>query len=304
MIDLTYTDNIAVLRLAHGKVNALDLELCEEIVEVLLENSSSSSGALVITGHGGIFSAGVDLLRLLDGGPSYARAFIPALTRAIEAIFFHPKPVVVAVNGHAIAGGCVLACAGDRRLISRQTGRIGLTELLVGVPFPTVALEVMRFVISNPARLQEMVCSGATYAADMAAVLGLIDEVTHADLLLDRAIGIAQSLADLRADVFTLTKRQSREAAKASLRLAADLDATVAELGPRPRPPTGLATMLPAPSGQGANKTHRYAARPCSRSVMMSTTSSIPIDTRTTSGPAPACCFCASDSCRWVVEAG
>ncbi|MGI8723130.1 MAG: enoyl-CoA hydratase-related protein, partial [Geodermatophilaceae bacterium] len=56
--------------------------------------------------------------------------------------FTHPRPVVAAVNGHAIAGGCVLAAAADVRLMS--DGSIGLTELNVGVAFPTAALEIAR----------------------------------------------------------------------------------------------------------------------------------------------------------------
>ena len=49
------------------------------------------------------------------------------------------------MNGHAIAGGCVLDCCADKRIAAKDGGRIGVTELLVGVPFPPMAMEVMRF---------------------------------------------------------------------------------------------------------------------------------------------------------------
>ena len=91
-----------------------------------------------------MFSAGVDLKRLAAGGPGYAATLLPALSDCFARLFFHPRPVIAAVNGHAIAGGCVLACAADRRLGARGPGRIGVTELLVGVPFPALALEIMR----------------------------------------------------------------------------------------------------------------------------------------------------------------
>ena len=100
--------------------------------------------AVVLTGQGKIFSAGVDLLRCSDGGADYVRQFLPALHQLYDAVFFHPKPVVAAINGHAMAGGCVLACCADRRIMARDGGRIGVTELLVGVPFPALAFEIMR----------------------------------------------------------------------------------------------------------------------------------------------------------------
>src|SRR5262249_58457001 len=95
-------------------------------------------------GTGRIFSAGVDLLRLSEGGASYVRKFLPALCAMFAAVFSHAAPVVAAINGHAIAGGCVLACAADRRLVAREGGRIGVAGLLVGGPFPPGPLEIMR----------------------------------------------------------------------------------------------------------------------------------------------------------------
>ncbi|WP_163451993.1 enoyl-CoA hydratase/isomerase family protein, partial [Escherichia coli] len=85
---------------------------------------------------GKIFSAGVDLLQISDGGLSYVQKFLPALHRMFDTEFDFPKPVVAAVNGHAIAGGCVLASCADKRIAARDVGRIGVTEVLVGVPFP------------------------------------------------------------------------------------------------------------------------------------------------------------------------
>ena len=79
--------------------------------------------------------------------------------------------MVAAVNGHAIAGGCVLACCADRRIAARDGGRIGVTELLVGVPFPALAFEVMRFATA-PQYFPETILSGATYPPDVALRAG------------------------------------------------------------------------------------------------------------------------------------
>ena len=86
------------------------------------------------------------------------------MNRMFQALFAFPKPVVAAVNGHAIAGGCILVCAADWRLMAREPGRIGIPELLVGVPFPVVPLEIMRFA-TQASQLQALAYRGLTLAA-------------------------------------------------------------------------------------------------------------------------------------------
>src|SRR5450759_3929181 len=109
MIELTHRGDVAILRMAHGKANAMDLELCQTLTARLDECRRSAARALVVTGDGRMFSAGVDLPRVVAGGAAYVRVFLPAVSHAFEALFSFPKPVVAAVNGHAIAGGCIMA---------------------------------------------------------------------------------------------------------------------------------------------------------------------------------------------------
>ena len=111
MINVKTDNGIATVTITHGKANAFDMELGEELAQCFEQISESAARAVVITGQGRIFSAGVDLIRLSSAGPDYVRKFLPALHRSFGAVFFCPKPVVAAINGHAIAGGCVLACA-------------------------------------------------------------------------------------------------------------------------------------------------------------------------------------------------
>ena len=172
-----------------------------------------------------MFSAGVDLPRLLDGGAPYVREFLPALCTMFATVFSYPKPIVAAVNGHAIAGGCVLACACDKRLMARDGGRIGVTELLVGVPFPAIAMEIMRGAAA-PQHFENLLFGGATYAPEEASGLGLVDEVVAPDALLERAVAGAQTLAALSPSAFALTKRQTRQPALERLQR----DGTAAEV--------------------------------------------------------------------------
>jgi len=210
MIDSKIVDDVAILTMTHGKANALDIEFCDALAACFDDLRRADAKAVVLTGRGLIFSAGVDLKRLSAGGADYIRRFLPALHRLYEAVFFHPKPVVAAVNGHAIAGGCVLACCADRRLMARDAGRIGVTEILVGVPFPALAFEVVRFAVP-PRYLPEFILSGATYATDEALRRGWVDEVAEPVELMDDAIAVARELSLLSPAAFAQTKLQIRQ---------------------------------------------------------------------------------------------
>jgi enoyl-CoA hydratase len=234
VIELSDRDGLAVLRMADGKANAMSIEFCDELISRFEEIRVSAARATVVTGSGQIFSAGVDLLRLLDGGRSYIRKFLPALNSMFMAVFSHPKPVVAAINGHAIAGGCVLACAADRRLMAREAGRIGIPELLVGVAFPAVAIEIMRCATASHL-LEEAVFGAGTYTPVEAVARGLVNEVVEPEMLLDRALAEAGRLATLPAAVFALSKRQVRAPALERLeRVGATIDSAVDEIWTAP----------------------------------------------------------------------
>ena len=234
MIDLEESGEITLVRMRHGKANAMDCEFCDAMTDTFDQLGRSDTRAVVLTGHGNIFSAGVDLVQAIDGGPGYFERFLPAMNRAFEVLFRFPKPVVAAINGHAIAGGCVLACAADRRIMANGGARIGIPELLVGVPFPAIALETMRHACA-PHRFEELVYSGATVAGQNAYEWGLIDEVVPEDQVLDRASEIANSLARIRPSVFELSKLQVRMPALESFQaLAARHEANVVALWNEP----------------------------------------------------------------------
>ncbi|WIM99695.1 enoyl-CoA hydratase/isomerase family protein [Actinoplanes oblitus] len=230
MLEVTETDGIAVVRLAHGKVNALDLELLERLTATFAALDTGPARAVVFTGSGRVFSAGVDLWRVIDGGAAYVHAFLPALEAAFLAVFAAGKPVVAALNGHAIAGGAVLAAACDHRIMAGGAGRIGVTELRVGVPFPATALEILGYAYGEPqARRQVLAADTLEPAAALAA--GRIDGITPPESLVDDAVAVARRLAALTpAGTFRLTKAQLQ--ATVRRRLAArrpDLDPQVTQ---------------------------------------------------------------------------
>jgi len=136
-------DGIAVMTLASDKVNALDVETLGEIAAYVGRcEDDPEVRALVVTGAGSIFSAGLNVSEVLDNEKSRTGVLLESLNTALVGLFRFAKPTVAAINGPAIAGGCILACACDKRVIA-EGARIGATELRVGVSFPVFAVELL-----------------------------------------------------------------------------------------------------------------------------------------------------------------
>lgn len=205
MIEREDVGDVAVLRMAHGRVNALDLELLTELTAAV-RGLADEAPPLVLTGTGTSFSAGVDLWRIVDEPDGYIETYLHALTSAFCTLFGYPGPAVAAVNGHAIAGGYVLAAACDHRVADADgPGRIGLSELRVGVPFPTSAIEIVRHAVGTPTA--RVLALGADVMGVRAAhEHGLIDQVTPA--LMDTAVTWARTRAGRGRDAYRLAKRQ------------------------------------------------------------------------------------------------
>ena len=196
MLERSASDGILTLRLAHGKANALDLDLLQALraeLQAVTDTGPGPSDAradrpvgIILTGTGTIFSAGVDLRRLSSGGAEYIRAFFPLLSDVLYRLFTIEVPVVAALNGHAVAGGCLLAFACDYRLMTDGGHRIGLPELSVGLPFPAVGHEIVRFAVPGH-RVQSLMYTGATLTPGEALAAGFLDEVVAPESLEARA---------------------------------------------------------------------------------------------------------------------
>src|SRR5262249_11709692 len=109
--------DVVLLRMNRPPVNALDLELLRDLLAEL-DSLAEPAPPVVLTGAAGTFSAGVDLRRILSSDVHYSTDFLAALAAAFRAVFQYPAPMIAAINGHAIAGGFVLAAACDHRVLA------------------------------------------------------------------------------------------------------------------------------------------------------------------------------------------
>jgi enoyl-CoA hydratase/carnithine racemase len=198
----------AVLALASDKVNALDVEVLREITSfVEYCEQDPEVGALVLTGEGPLFSAGLNVNEVLAHDPDYAGVLLGALSDALLGVFRCPLPTVVAVNGPAIAGGCLLACVFDKRLIA-EDARIGVTELQVGVSFPVFAVELLRHVCGPGA--ERVMLDAELLDAATACREGLAHRAVPRSELQAAAMAEAERLASLDPRAYALAKTASR----------------------------------------------------------------------------------------------
>ena len=137
------SNDVHLIRLECDNANAIDEKLLETLTKGLRAAVDADKKALVVTGYDKFFSAGLNLKSLPEDRDGMA-SFVDSFEEAHLALLQFPLPVVAAVNGHAIAGGCVLACAADLRIGADGDHKLGVSEVSLGIVFPATAFEIMR----------------------------------------------------------------------------------------------------------------------------------------------------------------
>ncbi|MFQ5791004.1 MAG: enoyl-CoA hydratase/isomerase family protein [Acidobacteriota bacterium] len=195
---------VSLIRLECGNANAIDGRVLETIGQGLDKALSDKALAVVITGYENHFSAGLNLTALPETREGMAE-FVEAFERCLLQLLRYPLPAVAAVNGHAVAGGLVLACACDLRIGAEGRYRIGLSEVDVGVPFPSAALEIVRAVVAKPWTTDVILGSRLLDPAE-AVQAGFLHGVVPAQRLEREALARARELGSKPQPAFRLTK--------------------------------------------------------------------------------------------------
>jgi enoyl-CoA hydratase len=165
-------------------------------------------GAVVLTGHERFFSAGMDLKTAPTMTTGEQRTTVDGINRLFSGWYAFPRPVVAAVNGHAIAGGLILALCADHRVCATE-GKLGLTELRAGIPYPVAAISIVRAELTPPAA-RELALRATLIDPAAALTLGVVDELRPPAEVLPRALEVATEMAALPRGTYTQVKRQLR----------------------------------------------------------------------------------------------
>ena len=214
-------EGVRVLRLARPPASALNTAFLLDIEQRLKELAFMPDlRALILTGTGKVLSAGLDLKEAVDFDLEAQTAICDALNRAYGALYGFPKPVIAAINGHAIAGGFFFVLGADYR-IAADASTFGLTEVRVGVSFPISALEIAKAELSATLS-RRLLLSGRNIKADEALDHKVLDEVVTRDEVMTRAIQVARDYATIPPIAYGDVKAQLRADALERIRRAVE----------------------------------------------------------------------------------
>lgn len=197
--------SVAVITLNRPEaLNALNTQLMDELTTIIRRcEADNAIGCMVLTGNGRAFAAGADIKEMAD--KSYVDALLEDfITRNWEESTRCRKPIIAAVNGLALGGGCELAMMCDFILCS-DTAKFGQPEVKIGVmPGAGGTQRLSRSI--GKSKAMEMCLTGRLMLADEAERCGLVSRVMPAADLLDEAMRVAQQIAELSRPIILMTK--------------------------------------------------------------------------------------------------
>ncbi|RFU88240.1 enoyl-CoA hydratase/isomerase family protein [Streptomyces triticagri] len=211
-VTLEVSEGVGTLRLDRPPMNALDIAIQDRIKE-LAEDASRRDDVRAVIIYGGekVFAAGADIkeMQSMDHAAMVVRS--RALQESFTAVARIPKPVVAAVTGYALGGGCELALCADHR-IAADNAKLGQPEILLGlIPGAGGTQRLSRLV--GPSRAKDLIFTGRQVRAEEALSIGLVDRVVPAAEVYEAAHSWAAKLAQGPA----LALRAAKESVDAGL---------------------------------------------------------------------------------------
>ncbi|HET7350162.1 MAG TPA: enoyl-CoA hydratase-related protein [Marmoricola sp.] len=214
-VRLEVADGVATMRLDRPKMNALNAQVQAEIQAAAAEASERDDvKAVVVYGGEKVFAAGADVKEMADMSYTDMIKHSGTLTNAFTAVARIPKPVVAAVTGYALGGGCELALCADIR-IAADNATLGQPEVLLGIiPGAGGTQRLSRLV--GPSKAKDIIFTGRFVKAEEALSIGLVDKVVPADQVYDEAVAWARQ--------FTGAASYAVRAAKAAIDRGLEVD--------------------------------------------------------------------------------
>jgi len=210
-VSVSTEESVATVKLTRGKVNPINETVIEEIrncFESLVDDAGVK--AVVITGNGRFFSFGFDIPELITHPREWLTGFLVKFADLYTYLFTYPKPLIAALNGHTIAGGCMIATACDYRIMVEGKAKIALNEITFGATLVAGALEMLKACVGHR-NAETISFSGAMFTADEALKLGLVDMTTTEQGLFDAARKVALQFAASDSTAFRSIKMLLRK---------------------------------------------------------------------------------------------
>lgn len=218
-------DGVLIVTLDDGAKNALRTETFDELIAVL-DDTPEGTKAIVLTGQSGMFSPGLDLKSLMSSDFDGITATIRSFGTASMRLWADPRPTVCAADGHAIAGGTVLAMACDHTVAAAGSWAWGLNETSIDMELPDFIVEIARANVRAD-RLQDLLLPGTRLDPEAAVEAGFADELAPQGEVLARAQFVAAERGALPERAYRKNKARFRQTI--ADRVMAGLDDDIAE---------------------------------------------------------------------------
>lgn len=207
---LEQQEGIFIITINRGKVNAINEGLVSELSQLLDKlEVDKECNSIIITGSGSFYSFGFDIPELLSYSRKQFFKYLSDFNNLIKQIFLYPKPLISSINGHCIAGGCVIALATDYRIMNDERAKISINEINFGSTLFSSALEILKYTVGGR-NAEKILLSGEMYKAEEALKYGLVDEICSKTQLHDKATEIAREYSGKDSIAFYSLKKMSR----------------------------------------------------------------------------------------------
>ncbi len=195
-LQISESAGIARIALARGKVNAINEAVVDELAGAFRKlEEDGNVRAVILTGTGKFFTFGFDIPEFLGYPKDDFVRYLTKFTDFYTYLFTYPKPVIAALNGHTIAGGCMMAIACDGRIMVTGKAKIALNEIDFGSSLFAGSVELMKLWLGQ-CRAEAAMLGGTMYSPEEALGLGLVDEVVAPEELDAKAESAARRYAE------------------------------------------------------------------------------------------------------------
>ncbi|MGA8255083.1 MAG: enoyl-CoA hydratase-related protein [Nocardioides sp.] len=193
-VRLEVADGVGTIRLDRPKMNAISVQVQAELRQAAAEATERDDvKAVVVYGGERVFAAGNDVKEMADLTYAEMVSVSSSIQSAVDAVAAIPKPVVAAITGYALGGGCELALAADVR-IAADNATLGQPEVLLGIiPGAGGTQRLSRLV--GPSKAKDIIFTGRFVKADEALAIGLVDRLVPADSVYTEAVAWAAQFA-------------------------------------------------------------------------------------------------------------
>ena len=212
--EIEKTGDVAIVRMNSNPMNVMDEGFFSDLDEAFATlESGHAESPVVLTSSQRAFSAGLDLKYhfslFASGDEEEIRRWYDRFRGALLRVFAYEKPVVAAVNGHAIAGGLILALCCDYRVCVDSGARFGLNEITIGFPIPSAVAQIVLYAL-GAAAARRVIATGSLYEPSDAVRLGFFDGRCEADKLLSHCVDFAGQYGPSLIPGYAFSKRALR----------------------------------------------------------------------------------------------